>query len=116
MRKIIALLLVTVSLMCSLCFTTGCGTKADYSAPLKMLDAVKNGEDITNKTVEVVADKDYFMGQIFYSVTPDLTSLIVINVSGEGAEDVKENDTVIVRIKKVDYRDNNLAVDGTIVK
>ncbi|SCW26770.1 hypothetical protein SAMN02910456_00144 [Ruminococcaceae bacterium YRB3002] len=116
MRKIISVILI-ITVIFSMALTgTGCGSKADYGAPLEMYSAWKEGEDVTGKTVNVIANRDYFMGDIFSSVTPDVQWMLHINVEGDGAQDIRDGDEVTVKITKIDELISNVVFTGTLVE
>jgi len=115
MRKAISIVLIIASLFTITVTSTGCGNDADYAAPLKLYDAWNAGENVTGKTVEVIANRDYFDELIFNTPSPDLKWSISIYVSGDGADKIKDGDTVIVKITECEELLTNLVFHGTIV-
>ena len=101
MKRLIAMILVVVSLFAFTCVFTGCGESADYSSVQAMSEAYAAGEDIVGKTVDLYASHDYYMGQIFGAPMPNHGPMVYIDVTGDGVENIKKSEAITVRITKV---------------
>ena len=115
MKKALSTLLIISTLFCMIVTLTGCGEDADFPAPLNVCAAFKNGEDVIGKTVEVTANRDNARGIIFNGASPEFSYMVYIYVSGDGAENIKSGDTVIVRITSVEESLAEYDVHGILV-
>ena len=101
MRKALSVILSVLMLMVMSFGMTGCGKDTDYPSVQAMYQAHRDGEDIIGKTVELMASHDYFMGQIFYGPMPELGPNVSIEVTGDGVEDIKEEDQLVIRVTRI---------------
>ena len=102
MRKALSTLLIISTLFCMIATMTGCGDKADYPAPLDVCAAYKGGEDVVGKTVQVTANNDNMYGVIFNGAAPDFSYMVVIYAEGDGADEIKAGDKVLLKIASVE--------------
>ena len=115
MKKTVSAVMIVVSLFCMV-FVTGCGTKADYEYPQDLYAAHAGGTNVIGKTVRVQANRDYTMGLIFSAPTPNLGPTMHIDVTGTGADRVKDNDELIVKITDIRESKFMIVFTGTIVR
>ena len=102
MKRTLSILLI-VAVFTSMVFAfTGCGVDPDFAAPLPLYGAYKDGENVVGKTVAFTANNDYSYGRVFYTVTADFSCSIEIEVEGDGAENVKEGDSIVVKVNRVE--------------
>ena len=116
MKRLLSLILAAMMLFAVVSAFTGCGGSTDYSSPQKMYEAYKDGEDIVGKTVDMYASHDYYMGQVFSGPTPDLGPTMYIDLTGDGAENVKKSDHIQVKITSIDRESQfQIALTGELV-
>ncbi|MBR2523714.1 MAG: hypothetical protein IKE53_04670 [Clostridiales bacterium] len=101
MRKTLCILLSVLMLFLMSTGLYGCGKDTDYPSVQAMYQAHKNGEDIIGKTVELMASHDYYMGQIFYGPMPEYGPNVSIDVTGDGVENIKEEDQLVIKVTKI---------------
>ena len=116
MKKVLSTILVIATLFCMITALTGCGSSADYDAPLAVSAAYKNGEDVVGKTLKLTADRDNEYGIIFQGAAPDFSYMVEIYAEGDGADKIKSGDTVTIRITRVEESLAEYDVYGTFVK
>ena len=116
MRKLLSAILIISVLFCMTAVFAGCGDKADYEAPLSASAAYKNGEDIVGKTLKCTADRDNVYGTVFQGASPDFSYMVYIHAEGDGADQIKSGDTVIIKITSVEESLAQYDIYGTYQK
>lgn len=119
MRKTLTLIL-TVILAVSFIFAfTGCGKpKPDFESPIQAVDAFVGGENVVGKTMSVTATMDYFSMSgvtLIYSYSDLEPRQIMVSPENNTGTDIKQGQTVTVRITAVDtHIPHRYLIEGTV--
>ena len=118
MRRSISILLIAVMMFGLVSVFAGCGGKsADYDTPFDFYEAYKGDDKIIGKTVKVKATHDYVYGQIYSMPMPNLGPTLYLNATGKGAENIKKDDEVILKITTRDSESKfMISFTGELVK
>lgn len=122
MRKTLSLLL-TVALVVAMVFAfTGCGgRKADYDNPIAAVMALRRGETITGKTVNVTATMNFTpllgdSGMIYTDVNVAEAMQVSVCPDAASGSDVAQGDEVIFRIDSIDQHvPGNYYLNGKVI-
>lgn len=115
MKKALSTLLILSALFCMVFAVSGCGSSADYPAPLDAYKAYNNGEDVVGKTVDFTVNEDPPYGRIFSGATPDFSSMVTIYITDDSADKIEYGDSVTVKISSVETSLAEVSFSGTVV-
>ncbi|MBR2523882.1 MAG: hypothetical protein IKE53_05525 [Clostridiales bacterium] len=115
MKKTLSIVLILSVLFCMVLSVSGCGSSADYPAPLDAYRAYCDGEDVVGKTVDFTVNDSNAIGRIFFGATPDFSSSVELYVTDNSAEKLEEGDSATLKISSVETSLAEVDFYGTIV-